>query len=272
MNSVLASQSIQPETISARLDARLLPELRRFFGGWNATLKELLQNAHRAGATRVEIKLEGKRLTIQDNGCGLEHPGVLLSAGQTQWDEGAVIEPAGLGVFSLIDPDLASSVVFASHGWRLHLEPEAVLAGLASPIQTVAFQAGMNLEVELHKAPEKLEEALEEARGFYPFDLFLNGKPILPPTLPKHLELETEVGLVTWEHTHRSYDRSVIGIWEFQPISGKGLLEVLLKISDQCRHPKLADDCRLLASSRAQLRQSGTSLTKTCFSFSQCAD
>src|SRR5512139_2751096 len=96
------------QTITATIDQRLLGELPRFFRGYSAMLRELYQNAHRAGATELHILLDSTftRLVFDDNGVGCENPQQLLSAGTTGWDEDAIVEPAGMGFFSLLNPNL----------------------------------------------------------------------------------------------------------------------------------------------------------------------
>src|SRR3989304_748590 len=95
--------------IRAELHPRLIGELPRMFGGWEARFREILQNAYRAGADRVDI-------TVSDNGRGCAHPGLLIFAGATGWDESQVIEPAGVGLFSLLNKTAVCRVEVESRG------------------------------------------------------------------------------------------------------------------------------------------------------------
>src|SRR3989304_7654299 len=74
--------------IRAELPPRLIGELPRMFGGWEARFREILQNAYRAGADRVDITVsdDGLSVAIRDNGRGCAHPGLLIFAGATGWD------------------------------------------------------------------------------------------------------------------------------------------------------------------------------------------
>ena len=68
---------------------------------------ETLQNARRAGATRVRVSLAGPEdrpiVTVADDGAGIARPGVLLSFGENGWDNELVRreDAAGMGMLSL---------------------------------------------------------------------------------------------------------------------------------------------------------------------------
>lgn len=76
-------------TLNAQVSPRLLAELPRFFGSFEAALGELFQNAYRSGATQVRVTYvaETRTLSLIDNGPGLADPQVLLTAGETGWSE-----------------------------------------------------------------------------------------------------------------------------------------------------------------------------------------
>jgi len=52
-------------------------------GGWRAELRELFQNAYRAGARNVTLTQERNVLTFADDGVGCDEPQLLLAAGAT---------------------------------------------------------------------------------------------------------------------------------------------------------------------------------------------
>lgn len=118
------------EPLRLRVDERrLLRELPQFFSNFSDCLTELIQNAYRAGATKVEITLDRSRrqLVVADNGRGAASPHPMLTAGATGWDEKEVIDPAGLGLFSLLG--LSESVLIVSRAepgqtWRIVLTSE----------------------------------------------------------------------------------------------------------------------------------------------------
>lgn len=121
-----------------RVDStRLLAHLPHFFTSVDAAIAEVLQNAHRSGATRVDMTIaqtEDGRVAVMflDNGPGVTDPDVLFTAAKTGWNEEVVIEPAGLGFLSFLG--IADTVtiesVSADGAWTATL-PHAVFEGAA---------------------------------------------------------------------------------------------------------------------------------------------
>lgn len=97
-------------TIETKTDiGRLLSNIKATFSGTGTYIREALQNARRAGATRVEITAEAIsdtecRIIFKDDGKGVDDFSALLSLAATGWDEATVAEesPFGMGFFSLI--------------------------------------------------------------------------------------------------------------------------------------------------------------------------
>ena len=92
------------EQIQATVNVRLLNKASRLFTGTlQGRIIEILQNARRAGATKVEITNEHGVVTVRDNGRGIDDFNKLLDLGSSGWDD--VLEqsedPAGVGVFCL---------------------------------------------------------------------------------------------------------------------------------------------------------------------------
>ena len=93
------------ETIRAKVSERLLTKASRLFiGSIDGRVIEILQNARRAGAAKVNINNEEDGyITITDNGKGIEDFQKLLDLGDSGWDEKleAGEDPAGVGLFCL---------------------------------------------------------------------------------------------------------------------------------------------------------------------------
>jgi hypothetical protein len=104
-----------PQTVQPQVHPHLLAELPRFFGGPTQVLREFLQTALRAGASAVTVTQNGEWLTVSDNGCGCADPQLLLTVAQSGWKD--VTDPAGMGVLSILNPDLIQSVTFRSRDW-----------------------------------------------------------------------------------------------------------------------------------------------------------
>lgn len=105
------------KTIQACVSPRLLTKASRLFTGTlDGRIIEILQNARRAGATRVEIKNADDLITVRDNGKGIDDFSKLLDLGASGWEELDESEdPAGVGVFCLAP----RSVTIRSKGYQV---------------------------------------------------------------------------------------------------------------------------------------------------------
>jgi len=120
------------ETIQAQVSQKLLSKTTRLFTGTLAgRIIEILQNARRAGATEVRITNEENRVTVRDNGRGIDDFSKLLDLGNSDWDQGveAAEDPAGVGVFCL-----APREVHISSGHKSVLITEKAWTGEPIPI------------------------------------------------------------------------------------------------------------------------------------------
>lgn len=96
-----------PQTLRATVSPDMIDMVGRLFnGGPVDVVNELLQNARRAGATRIDIDIlseEGhERLRIRDDGRGISDPRAVLPLGQSDWTESIRVseDPAGMGARS----------------------------------------------------------------------------------------------------------------------------------------------------------------------------
>ena len=127
----MTSKTLQVDT------PRFLAHLPRFFTSIDAAVAEVLQNAYRSGATRLDMEVghdaDGRvALTFTDDGPGVADPDVLFTAAKTGWDEERVVEPAGLGFFSLLGVADTVTIESVSHAgaWTATL-PHAAFEGAA---------------------------------------------------------------------------------------------------------------------------------------------
>ena len=128
-------------SIRARVHPRALDRMHMFFDASVSTaFVELIANARRGGATRVDIAAkplgppeDGRfEVTIQDDGRGIADPAVLLSFGESGWNEKLARSenPAGMGLLSLAKHGctLSSRPKPSAPGhapaWRVKLEPD----------------------------------------------------------------------------------------------------------------------------------------------------
>ena len=178
--SILPATSVPIAHIRGALGEKVLrksPEL--FNQSLPTVLAEVLQNARRAGATRVEIEHFGEQgqatLVVRDDGHGIADMGKLVTFGASAWDERTdlVENAAGMGVFSLA----SRGVTVRSLGRRVTLS-RAVFCGEADA--AVLPDPGMDAGTELTFPVTEAGVAwlVEQACRFYPLPVTLNGKPV----------------------------------------------------------------------------------------------
>lgn len=121
------------EKITATIDPSSIQKASKFWPRDICSIfVELTQNAYRAGASHVTVKVEAGRISVTDNGKGVSDPSVLLRFGGSGWD-GEVVrsqDAAGMGVFCLaaFGCEISSRVPGQAEGWRATFTPE-VFAG-----------------------------------------------------------------------------------------------------------------------------------------------
>jgi len=203
--------------VTPTLSPGLLGQIpHRFFGDLPTAVQELIQNAHRAQARHLTFDLDGDTLRVADDGSGLDDPQLLMSAGQSGWDE-HVVNPAGLGALSVLNPDFASSVTYRSGNWQFTLTPDDFAAARPSELQRLdTVQKGFSLSITLKDVTKlNLRHLIEARRGYSPIEVTFQGH-VIPPRSIDGQPLETSAG--TFWYT-RKRDRNIT-IWEAFEVSG----------------------------------------------------
>jgi hypothetical protein len=120
-------------TIQAALQvnqANLVKNLRFSFTNAATVLGELMQNARRAGASRVEIDFdeESRTLSVRDDGCGIGDFQPLLTVAESGWDAATVERehPFGLGFLSALFA--CGHLMVQSTGGCIHAPTADILA------------------------------------------------------------------------------------------------------------------------------------------------
>lgn len=147
------------------IDQAALARTPQLFDQSAATIaSELLQNARRAGATKVSVTIEERAGTVyatfEDDGAGVSDFRNLVTFGRSGWDEGtAPVEAwAGMGVF-----------VLASRGCRVDslgsvvdLTPEVFIGRAEAPVRPAPFRHGTRIRFAL---PEKGDLQVRSRNG-----------------------------------------------------------------------------------------------------------
>lgn len=119
-------ESTTPYEIRAEIDRDAIRRVSRFFSGSLASmLAEVLQNARRSGATRIDIGHDAAtgEITVRDNGRGIAEPADLLRFGRSSWNgEVASEDPAGMGAYALAGTTTTyRSRTAGTDGWMVDL-------------------------------------------------------------------------------------------------------------------------------------------------------
>ena len=193
----MTERSHFPASIRARVHDGAIDRVTRFF---NATLAdafvELIQNARRAGATRLQVVTDavpeaedsgGIRVTVTDNGDGIADPAVLLSFGESGWDEDTARreDPAGIGVYALSKrgctvssrPRNADSEPIP--GWRATLTPDCFLGKEDAPViacDGAPWPHGTAISFMSEQTPQAIKAAVDGAARHCPLSITFNGE------------------------------------------------------------------------------------------------
>ncbi|BFL66303.1 ATP-binding protein [Roseomonas mucosa] len=142
-------------------------------------LAEVLQNARRAGASRVEIEHPGEggraTLVVRDDGHGIEDMAGLVRFGASGWDERIEVaeNAAGMGVFSLA----SRGVTVRSRGRRVTLT-RAVFCGEEEAVALPDPEIATGTEMTFSITEAGVEKLIAQAARFYPLPVTLNGQPL----------------------------------------------------------------------------------------------
>ena len=173
-------------TIRAHVDPAAISRVSRFFDASSTQIiHEMLQNARRAGATRVLVNVGASRVSITDNGRGIADPAILLAFGASGWDEAAARneDPAGMGFFSLARREavIDSAPAPAGEPWRIELQPEHFLGRLDADVQSGGQPPtphGTRVSFSHQGESAAIKEAVRAAARYGPLDVTLDNQPV----------------------------------------------------------------------------------------------
>ncbi len=168
-------------TIHAKIGQGILQKADRLFRNDDqGTFVELLQNSRRAGARRVDVRIQEVSpgqcvVEIQDDGSGITNFEQLLTLGDSGWNQeiNAKEDPAGMGFYSLC----LSGVEVHSGNQSVKISPEAFLGKENSTVELhEAHVQGTLLRFPRKSSKEVLTGALRRAALFYPLEVHLDGE------------------------------------------------------------------------------------------------
>ena len=139
MNTATEILNQVPKSIRASIHQDAIHRVSEFF---NATthdiMNELLQNARRAGASRVDVTTGIWTIKVSDDGAGIADPTAILAFGQTGWDDPDALSenPAGMGIYSLARCERVEIVSRTkdSGAWKINLTPAHFVGDIEAPV------------------------------------------------------------------------------------------------------------------------------------------
>jgi hypothetical protein len=198
-------------TIQAKVNQRLLAKADRLFtGSLSGRIIEILQNARRAGATKVEITNKDNFVTVKDNGQGIMDFTKLLDLGGSGWDESCEKseDPAGVGIFCLAPRAVTirskrKIVTITEDGWlstpmELISDPEPVRRGTILRFSDESWDME---SVSIHAAFSGMRVIVDGKKC--PNIPFVSEKAIHVPTLGCRVEVVESAQLSQWHHASR---------------------------------------------------------------------
>ena len=205
-------------TIRARIHDSALKRVTRTFAATLADIfAETLQNARRAGATRVRVALAdtpdgSPAITVADDGSGIADPSVLLSFGENGWSENLVRreDAAGMGFLSLARRGCAVSsrprARDGSPGWRVELAPGHFLGDADAAVQAdddapYPHGTALTFSASESETSDTVRRALEAAARHYPLPVFFEHPPATPSggeALPRRAFLDGAEHVERW--------------------------------------------------------------------------
>jgi len=178
---------------------RLVESLRLSFTNSTTVLGELMQNARRAGAAKVEFDYapEAGILHVRDDGCGIESIQTLLTVAESGWDAKTVERehPFGIGFLSALFA--CDHIVVESKSGRLSANTADILSFMPLSVTPFEWDGVTTLTLSGFKpSPDSVRESMRKMAKGFPIPVLFNGEELRRPwALDSGLEfVKTEIG------------------------------------------------------------------------------
>lgn len=193
--------SAVPQFVSVQSDTKtLLGGLQSTFTNSTTVLGELLQNARRAGATRVDIVLGEGSVSVSDDGVGIDDFSVLLAIARSGWNEEVMTNesPYGLGLVSSFYA--CKRLTVASRGMGFSADTDKLLD--LQPFEVRQMPSTLTTTVTLEGvcdalASVGLSDCLRQMVAGFPIPVFLNGEELPRPHALDDAFIPTASGFTT---------------------------------------------------------------------------
>lgn len=180
-------------------EAGALRNQRYAFSDRFTLVTELLQNARRAGAARIDVHYDAtaRLLQVQDDGGGLDDFQKLLSFHESGWNATISAEehPFGVGFSKCLYA--ATRCVVTSYHQRVDIDTTAALDKACFAVEnSTEVVAGTRIELHGVELPD-LDNRIETLCLGFPVDVWFNGKALTRRFAAEHLAtMPTPIGVI----------------------------------------------------------------------------
>lgn len=182
---------------------QLIANLRHAFT-IGSMLGELLQNARRAQASRIDVTAEGSTLTVSDDGTGIADLQTLIHIAESGWDEELKARENAFGMGVLSTLYFAQQLSVHSRDRQFSSPTVAIIRGEAIQVLTASSRTGTEIRldgVRSSQAGQDLAEwvgrELTRLCEAFPVPVVFNGMQVARPLMSPALQWrQTAMGKV----------------------------------------------------------------------------
>lgn len=174
----------------------LLRSMRTAFADTSSVLTELLQNARRAGASRVDITTDETGVTVRDDGAGVDQFGALIQLATSGWDQSVTDSDAPFGVGFFACFYVSDTVSVRSTGGSVHFDSQRVLNAESFEIDREdAIASGTEVRLfGADVADQAMRDINKACRGL-DLTVTMNGETVDNPHAASRLRAEGWTGI-----------------------------------------------------------------------------
>lgn len=183
---------------------RLMKNLKVAFSNRFTVLSELMQNARRAGASKVEFSYneQTNTLTVTDDGCGIDDFQNLLTVADSGWSQDVQEsdQPYGMGFASALFA--AESITVSSLGKKVALNSKDTLVGHSATVEDSPEAPETGAEIALHglrMTVKDVNDSLKKLSRGFPLPVSLEGEVFERPYAldsGRHF-MKSDIGMVS---------------------------------------------------------------------------
>jgi len=179
------SNAVTTDEVAGNINAnRLIERIGEMFSKGTTVVGELMQNARRAGATKVLIETDPtqKQMVVMDDGCGIVDFQKLITIAESGWSD-EILEsedPFGIGFASAVFA--AKGITVESRGKQIAFTAADIVAQRAIPVQSSGFIGGTRVTLTgLKPDMDRLQRSIQDYADGFAIPVLHNGAELERP-------------------------------------------------------------------------------------------